>query len=123
MPDWFSYVAPVLTLVGGYLAARLTKPKVDAEARKLHAETDEIIVARLYRHIDRLDTEMKELREEFATLQKQADQREAELEQENRVLRAKVQRLEKRITGLERVFKVHPITPEMQAELDKLDGL
>ena len=44
-----------------------------------------------------------------------------EREQENKSLRAKLTRLEKRLSAIEALFKAHPLTPEFLADLDRLN--
>lgn len=128
--EWLPYVAAMVASGLSYGAGRLTKPKSDAEASKasaeaskIKAEAADIIVTRLYKHIDRIDGELEEMRKRFDKLAKDSAAEKQTLERENKALRSKVARLETRVTGLESIFKTHPISPEMQAELDKLDGL
>lgn len=50
----------------GFLWRRLRKdPKAEAEARKLNAEADGMIVTRLYAEIERLDRELADLRNQM----------------------------------------------------------
>lgn len=77
-----------------------------AEARKINAEASRIEWQTMRDEIDRLGIEVRELRA---------------LECENRKLRGKVRKLEVRVSGLEAILHIGPITPEMQAALDELD--
>jgi regulator of replication initiation timing len=81
--------------VGGALVKRLIRdPKRDAEARKIHLETDDGIVARLYREIDRLDKEMNEVRDQLVIVRQHAFEEKQALELENEELRGMISRLE-----------------------------
>jgi gas vesicle protein len=106
-----------------FAAALLLLPKIRAEARKLNAEAGATEWGTLRDEINRLQERVDAQGSRIAELEKldgeRAD-REAGLVKENRQLRQKVRKLETRIAGLESVFKIGPITPEMQAELDKL---
>lgn len=98
-------------------------PKIRGEARKLNAEAAALEWSSLKAEIDRLQVRVTVQDGRIAELEKldadRADQ-EATLKRENIQLRRKVRRLEDRIAGLEAVFKIGPVPPEMQAELDKL---
>lgn len=107
---------------GGLIGSLLLLPKIRAEARKLNSEADDTIAARLTREIRRLDGELNEVREQFATFRTFAADREHDLERENKRLRGEVRRLTKRVDGLENILKLHgEVTPEMQALIDELD--
>lgn len=106
---------------GGLLGSLILLPKIRAEARKLNVEADDSIIARLAREIKRLDTELDEVRTQFATFRSLAAEREHDLERENKRLRGEVRRLTKRVDGLESILKLHPVTPEMQELLEELD--
>jgi gas vesicle protein len=110
-------VGGLITLVGTILML----PKIRAEARKLNADADDKIVARLYREIDRLDVLFKELEAEFSSYKRVSADEKRKLENENRSLRTEVSRLRRRVEGLEAVIKVGTITPDMQAMLDEID--
>lgn len=92
-----------------------------AEARKINAEADNIIIGQLRSEIERLDGEMKQLRSEFASARQAADDEKARLEKENRYQKGQIRRLETRVSGLESILSIGPITPEMKAALDELD--
>lgn len=130
LTEFLPYLASIITGGLGFAAAKMTKPRSDAEASKataeaskIKAEAADIIVTRLYKHIDRIDAELEEMRSRFAKLAKDSAAEKQVLERENKQLRSKVARLETRVSGLESIFKTHPISPEMQAELDKLDAV
>lgn len=107
---------------GGLIGSLLLLPKIRAEARKLNSEADDTIAARLTREIRRLDGELNEVREQFATFRTFSADREHDLERENKRLRGEVRRLTKRVDGLENILKLHgEVTPEMQALIDELD--
>lgn len=128
MPGGDILIGVVGTALGAivtFIVARWQLPKLEAEARKLEAEASRTEWQTLRDEIDRLTNRVSAQDAKIADLEKQADERgerEAALESDNRKLRAKVARLESRIAGLEAIFKIGPITPEMQAALDKLDG-
>ena len=120
----------VWTLLGGLLTAavalitfRWQLPKIRAEARKANAEASHTEFQTLREHValleQRIATQGVRIAELEAADTRRAG-REAELEKENRSLKLKVRKLESRIAGLEAVFKIGPVPPEMQAELDKL---
>lgn len=113
-------IGAFVTLAGLFLAL----PKIRSEARKSNAEASSIEWHTLKNEIDRLQQRLSEQEQKIATLERadheRAD-RERELERENRALKMKVGRLESRIRAMENIFKVGPISPEMQAQLDELD--
>ena len=137
LPAWISAgsLAALLTIVLKFLNDRrkvmADAHKTEAEAEKVEAETNGLVMAHMAQEIGRLqervkaqDDRAKQQDEQIRLLRADIDNRishEAKLEQENRALRAKVGRMERRIQGLETIFKLHPATPEMQAELDKLE--
>jgi hypothetical protein len=107
-------LAAVLVGGGGFLGSLLLLPKIRAEANKLNAEAGVLLIPHLQREIKRLDAEIKTLRSE-------AKAEKNELERENKRLRGEVRRLTRRVSGLESILKLHPVTPEMQRLLDELD--
>lgn len=112
----------MVTLIGVIIAW----PKISAEARKTNAEAGQVEWSTLRDEINRLQERVEAQDRRIAELEKLDDERadrEIELVKENRQLRQKVKKLETRIAGLEAVFKVGPITDEMQAELDKLKDI
>lgn len=111
-----AFAAALVTLIGILVALRKTK----AEARKLDAQAGRIEWQTLHDEILRLDGLTKALRAEMDALKIAAAEEKSELERENRTLRSKVARLEARIRAMEEIFRIGPIPPEMQAELDKL---
>jgi peptidoglycan hydrolase CwlO-like protein len=120
----------VWTAVGalaGVLATVLTlfwqRPKIGAEARKLNADASRTEWSTLRDEINRLQERVERQDERIAELEKLDDERadrERALKKENNQLRQKVRRLETRIKGLEEVFKIGPVPPDMKAALDKL---
>lgn len=97
---------PVLSALiggGGLLGSLILLPKLRAEARKLNTESDGLVADRWLAEIHRIDEELDEVR------------------RENRRLRGENRRLTKRVAGLERILKLHPVTPEMQSLIDELD--
>jgi hypothetical protein len=130
----------VLTLVQGlgvfgfltaFLLHRREAPKAAADAEKTHAdavktmaEADILRISGLAQEVGRLQERVQLQDATIKSLREDIDGRishEAKLEQENRALRAKVSRQDRRITALEAILKVQPVTAEMQAELDKLE--
>jgi gas vesicle protein len=108
------------------VAALLALPKIRAEARKLNAEAGAIEWGALKSEVERLTETVKVQGQRIAELEQSAAtraDREAELEKENKQLRTEVGRLKSRVKALEAIFKVGPVTPEMQAALDKLDKI
>lgn len=67
--------------------------------------------------IDRIEEENKELRKR---IEGQRD-REVGLEDENKELREQVKALEHRLDALEALFKTMPVSPELQAQIDRID--
>lgn len=113
---------------GGLAGSLILLPKIRAERRKINAETARLdvetgdaMLARLAREIKRLDTELDEVRTQFATFRSLAAEREHDLERENKRLRGEVRRLTKRVDGLENILKLHPPSAEMQELIDELD--
>ncbi len=112
-----------------------TDHKVRAEARKMDVEADQIVVTGLYAEFTRLSDDLKEVKAELAQVRVElsdvraaaaedrstAADEKAVLERENRGLRAKVERLTKRVRGLEEILKLQPTTQEMQDLIDDLD--
>lgn len=92
-----------------------------AEARLTNAKADSVIIRNLSAEVERLSNEVKQLRDDFEVAQRHADDEKAMLERENRSLKGKISRLETRVTGLESILSIGPITPEMKAALDELD--
>lgn len=106
-----------------FAAALLMLPKIRAEARKPNAEAAATEWGTLSGEINRLREKVEAQDRRIDELEKLDDERadrEAGLKKENRLLKQKVRKLENRIKGLEEVFKIGPITDEMQAEIDKL---
>jgi peptidoglycan hydrolase CwlO-like protein len=105
------------------IAGIFGRPRSKAEARKLNAEASGIEWQSLKAEVDRLTLAVDKQGAEIAQLKEQAvvrADRATELEKENKSLKAEVGRLKNRVKALENIFKIGPITPEMQAELDKL---
>jgi hypothetical protein len=113
-------VSGLIVGLGGWLIAY---PKHRSEGRKFDAEAEHINWTTMRGEIDRLNAKLAKQDERIAELEKldgERESREADLLRENRQLRQKVKRLENRVAGLEGVFKVGPIPPDMQAAIDKL---
>jgi uncharacterized coiled-coil DUF342 family protein len=120
----------VWTLIGGIAASvvalitfRWQLPKIRAEARKFDAEASRTEWQTLRDEIDRLTAKVTAQDSRIDELGKAAEaraERTSELEKENRTLRTEVGRLRNRIAKLEAVFKIGPISPEMQAAIDRL---
>ncbi len=112
-----------------------TDHKVRAEARKMDVEADHIVVTGLYAEFERLSHDLMGVKAELAQVRVElagvkvtaavdrttAADEKALLERENRGLRTKVDRLTRRVRGLENILRAHPITPETQALIDELD--
>lgn len=101
-------------------------PRIRAEARKLNAEASRTEWQTLRDELERLDGKVRAQGAQISGLEATAEQRmkrEAVLKRENGQLRAQVKKLEGRVTGLEAVFKIGPVTAEMQAALDRLNRI
>lgn len=101
-------------------------PRVRAEARKLNAEANQIEWGTLRDELARLADKVRAQGAQIAGLEETAEQRtkhEAQLKRENNQLRLQVKKLEGRVAGLEAVFKIGPVAPEMQAALDRLNKI
>lgn len=99
-------------------------PKGNAEARKINADASHTEWGTLRDEIHRLQSRVEEQDRRIAELEKldcERVDREVELKRENGRLRQKVSKLESRVEGLEAIFRVGPVPPEMQAQLDALD--
>jgi chromosome segregation ATPase len=104
--------------------------KTKADAHKTHADADKaeveataLVIAGLQVEIGRLQERGNQLERQLQVLRDDIDSRithEAKLEQENRALRGQVERQGRRISALEAVFRIHPVPPAMQAELDRI---
>lgn len=116
------WIGLISAISGGLISSLFLLPKLRAEARKLNREADGLLIDRLTQEIERLDREIEDLRSRFTAAAKAANERECALEKENKLLRAEIKRLRKRIEGLETIFKLHPIPPEMQAALAALES-
>lgn len=118
-------------LVGVVLMHLREGPKAQAAARKTEVETDGLVIASLSQRLGQVEerlaqaeTKLHAVETENEALREDAlksRNREANLEQVVRSQKAHIGRLEKRVAGLERIFKLHPVTPEMQAEIDRLN--
>lgn len=123
MTELWTFIGAVVGAAATLIGVILALPKLRSEARKLNAEAGHLEWQTLRDEINRLQERLEKQDARIAELEKLDDERadrEAELVKENRQLRQKVKRLEDRIEGLEAIFKIGPVTPEMQAELDKL---
>lgn len=116
------------TLIGGVIGAIATLaatilmwPKINAEARRANAQASQVEWQTLRDEIRRLDGELADVRKEFSTFKESAADEKGELERENKSLRTEIRRLKIRVQGLEEIFKIAPVTPEMQALLDEID--
>lgn len=116
----------ILTAVVGLTGHFLLRPRIRAETRKLSAEADQINWETLKGEIDRLQEKVGAQDKRIAELEQSLDRRavrEDELELENSRLRSQVRRLERRVRAMEGIFKIGPLSPAMQAELDKLKNV
>ena len=114
----------ILTAAAAWLGHRMMRPKILAEAKKAIAEADSMDWTRFQAEIDRLERKIAAQDDKIAAMERDrvqvaavADEREAE----NRSLRLKLGKLEKRLSAIEALFKAHPIPAAMQAALDQLD--
>lgn len=119
---------PLLSAIiggGGLVGSLLLLPKIRAEARKLNADASKTEWENLKAEVDRLTTKVDAQAKEIANLKQAAADEKAELERENRALRAKVSRLENRIKAMEtvlhQVFKVDPNTEEFNDLIRQAD--
>ncbi len=113
---------------GGLIGSLILLPKIRAEAKKLNAEADVLLIDRLQTEIARLSAKVTIQEQRILELEQRAAaraDREEELERENRQLRAKVARLERRIMAMETVladvFKVDSNTAGFTELLKKVD--
>ena len=115
---FYGLIGAAITAIIAFVTVRATRPKISAEVRSLDW-------GRFEREIDRLDRKIAAQEVEIAALKADRDARAVvseTRETENRALRAKVTRLERRLGAIEALFKIHAIPPAMQADLDKLNG-
>lgn len=117
-------VGVILAAIVAFIGNRWQLPKLSAEAKKARAEADahdwtrfQAEIARLEAKIAAQDKKIEAMEKDRRAVAAIAEQRE----QENRALRNKLSKLEQRLSAIEALFKVHPITPELQAAIDKLD--
>lgn len=111
-------------LAGGgatFAATFLMLPKIRAQAREANAKASRIEWQTLSDEIKRLDSELADVRSQFATFKTTAADEKSDLERDNKQLRTEIRRLKIRVEGLEEILKVAPITPEMQALLNEID--
>lgn len=106
-----------------FLGLRWRRPQFNAEARKSNAQASHQEWGTLRDEIARLDVRTAELRREIDTIKTNSRNRVKALDRENSRLRSHITRLERRVGELESIFKIGPVPPEMQAELDKLDKI
>lgn len=97
-------------------------PKIRAEARKLNVEADNVQFDTLSKEIAWMKGKINAQARQIATLEKEA-QSSLSTKRENVRLRARVKKLEERCGRLEAIFRIGPVSPEMQAALDKLDEI
>lgn len=70
-----------LPWLAGFAKRRLFKdPRTAAEARKINAEADSLIITRLCAEIERLDRDVNELRRQLADERNECDRRIAQME-------------------------------------------
>ena len=119
-------IGAVVTAIVTTLIARWQLPKIRAEARKLGAEASQSEwqllsgkVAWLTAEVGRQDEKIRQLEQ----LAEERGDREKALERENKGLRVKVRRLEKRVGELEAILKIEPLPPGMKAALERLDRI
>ena len=122
--EFYTLAGVFITAIVAYLGHRIMRPKILAEARKAEAEAASMDWARFQAEIERLELKIAAQDEKIAAME--LDRAAVALiaegkDRENMTLRSKVIRLEKRVSGLESIFKIHPIPAEMQAALDALD--
>lgn len=118
-------VGLVGVLVGGLvtLACFIWQlPKIRAESRKLNLEADGVLFSTLSQEILWLKDKVNAQALQIATLEKEAHT-SLTTKRENVRLRARVKNLEERCGRLEAIFRIGPVSPEMQAALDKLDEI
>ena len=130
-PEMWGLVGVIVTALLAYAGHQLTLPKIRAEARKTDAEAIAMDWLRFQAEIERLENKISAQDEKIAAQDERIAEQERdrravaviadERERENKTLKLKLARLERRLAAIERLFKVHPITPEMQADIDKLD--
>lgn len=129
MADWSTLAGAV---VGGSLLPKMfgvikrwMGGSTVAEARKINAEADNLIIENLKSEVLRLSAEVENLRHDFQLARLAADDEKSRLVKENRLLSGKVTKLTLRVEGLEDIFKL-PHTPddmlEALANLNKIEG-
>lgn len=88
-----------LPVTMGFLWRRLRRDrKADAETRKLNVQADDMIVARLYAEIDRLDHDVSDLRKQLAEERRECDRRIAGME-------GRIRQMQQRQTSAGRMTK------------------
>lgn len=111
-------------LVGAWLLHRREGPKAKAAAQLTQSEASERDWGRFQKEIGRLEERISRLERDNEELREDAlksRQRESNLEQKVRSQKNHIERVERRLQGMERIFQLKGITPEIQAELDKLE--
>lgn len=119
----------LLVLIGGgafgvWLLHRREMPKAKAAAQLTQSEADDRDWGRFQKEIGRLEERIARQDDEIENLRNDAlksRRRESNLEQTVRSQKAHISRVERRLAGIERIFKLHGVTPEMQIELDRLE--
>lgn len=128
----FSEVAvPIATLIVGIVGTLIARPKTKADAAKAVAESAALDWARFHAEIARQDAKIAAMEDrlmrqdaEIENLKHDRDDRDDKLaveRKENRALIAKLSRIETRLGKIEALLKLHPLTPELKADLAKLD--
>ena len=124
-PELLAALATIAAALVAYVGHRVMRPKIHAEARRANAEAAGLEWSALRDEVNRLAKQVEAQGKKIAAMEQ--DRRDVALiaderERENRSLKAKLARLERRLSAIEALFKVHPITPELRADLDKLDN-
>lgn len=127
--DWPTLLALGQLLIGGGLGTAVLihlreAPKARAAVRQITIAADAEQWATLNQEIGRLCARLEKVEKENEGLRDRIDKqrgRERSLEHENEQLRQHVDQLETRLSALEALFKSLPLSPEMEAELARLD--
>lgn len=115
--------------LGGAFAGGLTTlfgsilmwPKIRAEAHKTNVQSDDLMVTRLWAEIERLDLDLREVRQELANVKSAAADEKTLLETDNKRLRYQVDSLRKRVAQLEEIIKTKTTPEDMRAQLAEID--
>lgn len=130
-PQFWAGIGVLVTGAVAWFGHSMTRPKILAEAKKAEAEAAKMDWLRFQAEIERLELKIAAQDEKIAAqdariAEQERDRKEVALvaderEAENKSLKAMIKRLEKRLTAIEKLFDVHPLTPELKAALEQIN--